>query len=54
MAYQQTEDKVKAKQERTKRAIAMAMQNRWPEAVAMNQVIDRGLPRRLGVVQPHG
>ena len=47
MAYQQTEDKVKAKQERTKRAIAMAMQNRWPEAVAMNRSLIDDFPGDL-------
>ena len=47
MAYQQTEDKVKTKQERTKRAIALAMQNRWPEAVAVNRSLIDDFPGDL-------
>ena len=47
MAYQQIEDKVKAKQERTKRAIALAMKNRWPEAVAINRSLIEDFPGDL-------
>ena len=47
MAYQQTEDKVKAKQERTRVAIALAMKNRWPEAVAMNRSLIDDFPGDL-------
>ena len=47
MAYQQIEDKVKAKQERTKRSIALAMQNRWPEAVAVNRSLIDDFPGDL-------
>ena len=47
MAYQQIEDKVKAKQERTKRAIALAMQNRWPEAAAVNRSLIDDFPGDL-------
>lgn len=44
MAYQQTEDKVKTKQERTKFAIALAMKNRWSEAVAVNRSLIEDFP----------
>ena len=47
MAYQQTEDKVKTKQERTKAAIALAMQSRWPEAVAVNRSLIDDFPGDL-------
>ena len=47
MAYQQIEDKVKAKQERTKRSIALAMKNRWPEAVAINRSLIEDFPGDL-------
>ena len=47
MAYQQTEDKVKTKQERTKVAIALAMKNRWPEAVAVNRSLIDDFPGDL-------
>ena len=47
MAYRQTEDKVKTKQERTKRAIALAMQNHWPEAVALNRSLIEDFPGDL-------
>ena len=47
MAYQQTEDKVKTKQERAKRAIALAMQSRWPEAVAVNRSLIDDFPGDL-------
>ena len=47
MAYQQTEDKVKAKQERKKRAIALAMKNRWPEAVGVNRSLIEDFPGDL-------
>ena len=47
MAYQQTEDKVKTKQERTKAAIALAMQSRWSEAVAVNRSLINDFPGDL-------
>ena len=47
MAYQQIEDKVKAKQERTRVAIALAMKNRWPEAVAINRSLIEDFPGDL-------
>ena len=47
MAYQQTEDKVKTKQERTKAAIALAMQSRWSEAVAVNRSLIDDFPGDL-------
>lgn len=47
MAYQQTEDKMKTKQERTKAAIALAMQSRWPEAVAVNRSLIDDFPGDL-------
>ena len=47
MAYQQTEDKVKTKQERTKFAITLAMQNRWSEAVAVNRSLIDDFPGDL-------
>ena len=47
MAYQQTEDKVKTKQERTKFAIALAMKNRWSEAVAVNRSLIGDFPGDL-------
>ena len=47
MANQQTEDKVKTKQDRTKVAIALAMQNRWPEAVAVNRSLIDDFPGDL-------
>ena len=47
MAYQQTEDKVKTKQERTKFAIALAMKNRWSEAVAVNRSLIEDFPGDL-------
>ena len=47
MTYQQTEDKVKTKQERTKVAIALAMKNRWPEAVAVNRSLIDDFPGDL-------
>lgn len=47
MTYQQTEDKVKTKQERTRAAIAMAMKNRWPEAVAVNRSLIEDFPGDL-------
>ena len=47
MAYQQTEDKVKTKQERTKAAIALAMQSRWTEAVAVNRSLIDDFPGDL-------
>ena len=47
MAFQQTDDKVKTKQERTKMAIAMAMQNRWTEAVAVNRSLVEDFPGDL-------
>lgn len=47
MAYQQTEDKMKTKQERTKAAIALAMQSRWPEAVAVNRSLVDDFPGDL-------
>ncbi len=47
MAYQQTEDKVKTKQERTKSAIALAMQGRWSEAVAVNKSLIHDFPGDL-------
>ena len=47
MAYQQTEDKVKMKQERTKAAIALAMQSRWTEAVAVNRSLIDDFPGDL-------
>ena len=47
MAYQQTEDKAKTKQERTKAAIALAMQSRWPEAVTVNRSLIDDFPGDL-------
>ena len=47
VAYQQTEDKVKTKQERTKAAIALAMQGRWTEAVAVNRSLIDDFPGDL-------
>ena len=47
MAYQQTEDKVKTKQERTKAAIALAMQSRWAEVVAVNRSLIDDFPGDL-------
>ena len=47
MAYQQTKDKVKTKQERTKVAIALAMQGRWPEAVTVNRSLIEDFPGDL-------
>ena len=47
MAFQQTDDKVKTKQERTKAAIALAMQNRWPEAITVNQTLIDDFPGDL-------
>ena len=47
MAFQQTDDKVKTKQERTKAAIALAMQNRWPEAISVNQTLIDDFPGDL-------
>ena len=47
MAYQQTEDKVKTKQERTKAAITLAMQSRWSEAVAVNRSLIDDFPGDL-------
>ena len=47
MAFQQTDDKVKTKQERTKMAIALAMQNRWTEAVAVNRSLVEDFPGDL-------
>ena len=47
MVYQQTEDKVKTKQDRTKVAIALAMKNRWPEAVAVNRSLIDDFPGDL-------
>lgn len=47
MAYQQTENKVKTKQERTKRAVALAMQNRWREAVEVNRSLAEEFPGDL-------
>ena len=47
MAYQQTEDKVKTKQERTRVAIALAMKNRWSEAVAVNRSLIDDFPGDL-------
>lgn len=47
MGYQQTEDKMKTKQERTKAAIALAMQSRWPEAVAVNRSLVDDFPGDL-------
>lgn len=47
MAYQQTEDKVKTKQERTKAAIALAMQSRWSEAVSVNRSLIDDFPGDL-------
>ena len=47
VAYQQTENKVKTKQERTKAAIALAMQSRWTEAVAVNRSLIDDFPGDL-------
>ena len=47
MAFQQTDDKVKTKQERTKAAITLAMQNRWPEAISVNQTLIDDFPGDL-------
>ena len=47
MAFQQTDDKVKTKPERTKAAITLAMQNRWPEAISVNQTLIDDFPGDL-------
>ncbi len=39
MAYYRAEEKAKLRRQRTKEAIALAMQNRWEEAVAANRTI---------------
>ncbi len=38
----------KAKNDRAKRAVALAMNNRWEEAVALNQAIARDFPEDIG------
>ena len=47
MVYQQTEDKLKHKKERAKEAVALAMQNRWSDAVALNQALIDDFPNDL-------
>lgn len=39
MVYQQTKDQLKHKKERAKTSVALAMQNRWAYAVAINQTL---------------
>jgi len=43
----QAADKQKARKEKAKKAIALAMQSRWPEAVSANQSIVREFPEDL-------
>ncbi|MYA62592.1 MAG: hypothetical protein F4X94_08485 [Dehalococcoidia bacterium] len=38
----------KIKNERAKKAVALAMKNRWEEAVAVNQTIVRDFPEDIG------
>jgi len=47
MVYQQIEDKLKTRKDRAKRAVALAMQNQWPDAVALNQSLIEDFPDDL-------
>ena len=42
-----TEDKEKLRKDRSKQAVALAMQNRWGEAAAVNRSIVKEFPRDL-------
>ncbi len=47
MVSPRTEDRAKQRNDRAKRAIALAMQNRWSEAMAANLSILRGFPEDM-------
>ncbi len=47
MALEQTEDRSKIRREKSKEAIALAMQDRWEEAVAVNRVILEVFPEEI-------
>ena len=45
MKIPDAEDKVRVRKEKAKKAIALAMQNRWEDAVSLNRSILKGFLR---------